>query len=93
MPTLPKELRERVHEVWSDGDTVKDVAETFWVGTATVKRWVRLKRETGALDPLPRTCGFVPFATEERTAILREIVAEHPDWNQERLAELSALAY
>ena len=88
MPTLPKELRERVHEAWSDGDTVKDVAETFRVGTATVKRWVRLKRETGALEPLPRTYGFAPFATEERKAILREIVAEHSDWSQERIAEL-----
>lgn len=86
---LPKELRERVHEAWYEGDTVRDVAETFRVGTATVKRWAKLKRETGGLDPVLRgKPGFGGFATEERKAILREIVAEHPDWNQWQLAEL-----
>lgn len=84
---LPKELRERVYQAWEDGDSVREVAETFTIGTATVKRWVRLKRETNSLEPAPRRHGRVPFASEERLAMLRELVAQHADWNQERLAE------
>lgn len=85
---LPKELRERVLQALEDGDTIRDVAETFAVGTATVKVWARRKRELGTLDPSPKRDGPLPFADALRIEVLREVVKEHPDWNQVQLATL-----
>lgn len=85
--SLPLALRQRAYAAWESGDTIQDVADTFSVGSATLKRWIRRMRETGSLEPAPRLRGRAPFATPERLAILRELVAQNRDWNQVRLAE------
>jgi transposase len=52
-----------------------------------VKRWVRRKRETGSLEPAKRRYGPRPFANDERTALLLELLAERNDWTLQELAD------
>lgn len=48
---LPIELRERVVAAYSrGGKTLEDVASTFDVGTATIKRWRVRLRDRGSLE-------------------------------------------
>lgn len=45
------DLRKRVVNFVEGGGTLQDAADRYEVGYATVVRWLRLKRETGSLDP------------------------------------------
>ena len=46
------ELRERVVRAYESGEgTQVEISERFALGEATVKRWVWLKRRTGAVSP------------------------------------------
>jgi len=47
-------LRERVIRAMERGATITEAAERFEVGTATVGRWRRRRREQGDLVPSPR---------------------------------------
>ncbi len=84
---LPIALRQRAYAAWESGDTIQDVADTFSVGSATLKRWIRRMRDTGSLAPAARPRSYPRFATPERLDILRELVAENRDWNQVQLAQ------
>ena len=54
----PVELRERVVNAYLAGEgSYVEVGERFDVGVASVKRWVRLKRELGRLTPTPKGGG------------------------------------
>lgn len=54
----PVELRERVVNAYESGDgSYADVSKRFDVGVASVKRWVRLKRELGRVTPKPKAGG------------------------------------
>ena len=75
------DLRERVVSAFDVGDmTDEQVAVLFQVGEATVHRWKRLKRETGALVPRPpRGGGMPPRVAPEHYGLVREIVKAEPD--------------
>ena len=46
------DLRQRVVSAYHDGEgTFEEVSARFKVGSATLKRWVQLERETGSLAP------------------------------------------
>lgn len=83
-----EELRVRVVKgVEEHGFTIARAAEVFDIGTATVKRWLSLYRETGEVAPLP--VGGVRFiwigpAEESR---LKNLVAETPDATAQELAD------
>jgi transposase len=52
------ELRERVVRAYESGEgTQVEISERFALGEATVKRWVWLKRRTGAVSPAPKGGG------------------------------------
>lgn len=54
----PVELRQRVVAAYEAGEgSYIVVALRFAVGIASVKRWTRLSRETGAVEPQPRGGG------------------------------------
>ena len=75
------DLREKVIAAFDlGGMTDEEVATLFQVGEATVHRWKRLKRETGALVPLPpRGGGMPPRVASEQYDVVREIVKEASD--------------
>lgn len=57
MTALSRDLRERIVAFYdkTEGATYASTAAHFSVGEATVNRLLRLRRETGAIAPRPRT--------------------------------------
>jgi transposase len=54
----PLELRKRVVRTYLAGEgSYAEVGQRFDVGVASVKRWVRLKRELGRVTPKPKAGG------------------------------------
>jgi len=71
----PIELRERVVRCHENGEGSHSViAARFSLGEATVKRWVRLKREAGQLSPR-RKGGGTPSAirSDEVDALVAQL--------------------
>jgi transposase len=83
----PVELRHRVVEAYESGEgTYVEIAARFSVGDASVRRWVRLYREQGAVDPRPRAGGtrseigafdVALLLTQLRDANADELTAEY----------------
>jgi transposase len=81
------DLRERVIAAFEVGDmTDEQVAALFKVGEATVHRWKRLKRETGALEPKPFGGGMPPRVGTEHLELVCEIVRDQPDLTVQEVA-------
>lgn len=87
-PPISRDLRERVVETYLQGEeTYAEVAERFGVGEASVSRWLRLHRETGAVEPLGHRGGAPRRIRAEQEPLVEQLVLAHPDWTE---AELSA---
>ncbi len=81
------DLRERVVAAFDrTGMTDQEAAELFKIGEATVRRWKRLKRETGALERRPGGGGTPPRSAPEQYEIVRAIVGEQPDFTDQEVA-------
>ena len=78
MKAYSEDLRERVVRAVVIGTPRDEVATTFAVSSATITRWLRLKRETGRLAPKP-VPGPVAVKTEALMAALPERLVEHAD--------------
>jgi transposase len=79
----PTELRERAVRVYESSDeSYREVAGRFAVGEATLQRWVRRQRETGALDPLAKGGGW---ASPVDVRVLQALVQERPDRTTDEL--------
>jgi len=69
------DLRERVIAALQRGGmTDEQAAKLFQIGEATVHRWKRLKRETGALVPRPRGGGHPPRISPEKEQFVLEML-------------------
>ena len=67
--------------------TVDEVAAIFSVGPASIGRWLRLRRETGALTPRP--CGGSESKIPpEKMELFRRLVDDNRDAFNAELAEL-----
>ena len=81
------DLRERVVAAFDRaGMTDEEAAALFKVGEATVRRWKRLKRETGALVRRPGGGGNPPRVAPDRYDVVRSIVGEKPDLTDQEVA-------
>jgi transposase len=60
----------------------REVARQFAVGEATLQRWVRRQRATGAVDPLAKGGGWT---SPVDTALLRRIIDAQPDRTTDEL--------
>src|SRR5215207_2540576 len=78
MKAYSEDLRERVVRAVAIGTPRDEVALTYAVSSATITRWLRLKRETGSLAPKP-VPGPVAVKTEAVMAALPERLAGHAD--------------
>ena len=88
MSPLSPDLRNRIvraHQKEKAG--VRELAERFQVGTATVKRLLRRFRETGSVEPLPHRGGQRPKIPAEKLAVVRKLVEANPDWSVDELAD------
>jgi transposase len=82
------DLRERVVTFYEQGGaTERDTAALFGVGEATVRRWRRLKRETGSLAAKPVGGGAPARVQGEGELIVCGLVIEQPDRTIEELTD------
>ena len=73
----PVELRSRVVTAYESGDaSYPEVAARFDVGEATVKRWVRLHRRTGDVEPTPKAGGTPSIVTKEAIEVALKVVRD-----------------
>ena len=83
-----KDLRSRAVLQYERGPaTRRQIADRFEISLATLSRWLHRYRTTGSLQSKPRSGGRKATFTEERLAVLLDLVSAHPDWT---LAELAA---
>jgi transposase len=88
MKAISPDLRHRIVAAYERGEgSQRQIAERFAVGEATVERLVRLKRETGTLDPKPHAGGWTPALTEADRPNLLAAFEREPDLRQQDLAE------
>ena len=87
---LAIDLRERVVEAYETGEhTQAEIAELFGVGEASVRRWVRRKRERGTVAPtVDYTHGPAPKIDIIRLDLLERILGENRDATNEELADM-----
>ena len=78
MKAYSEDLRLRIIAAVDGGMPRSEAARVFGVGRATVKRYLALRRETGALAPRPRR-GPPPLVTAALTAALPPRLAAAPD--------------
>ena len=71
----PVEWRERVVRAYLAGEgSYAEIGERFEVGVASVKRWVRLKRELGRVTPRPKAGGtHSTIEADELGAIIEKL--------------------
>ena len=81
------DLRERVVAAFDRaGMTDQEAAALFKIGEATVRRWKRLKRETGELERRPGGGGNPARVAPERYDVVRAILKERPDLTDQEVA-------
>jgi len=87
MKPYSKDLRLRVLAACDRGMAREEVAETFGVCEPTIRRYLRLRRETGSVDPRPPSG---PPARKGRAleAVLPSQVSRNPDLTLEEHREL-----
>jgi transposase len=87
---LATDLRERAVASYESGDgTQEDVARLFRIGPATLGRWLRRKRLTGAVAPIvDYKHGPSPKIDIVQLDALETILETHRDSTNEELAEL-----
>ena len=87
---MAMDLRQRVVEAYEAGEhTQAEIAELFGVGEASVRRWVRLKRERGSIAPtVDYTHGPAPKIDIIRLEVLERILGQHRDATNEELADI-----
>lgn len=79
-PALSMDLRVRVVEAYERGEGgYEGLAKVFGIGSATLKRLIRRKRETGSLEPDRPPHGFPPRISGPRLRSLKLLVQRHPD--------------
>jgi len=81
------DLRERVVAAFDrTGMTDLEAAALFKIGEATVRRWKRLHREKGSLEPKKFGGGNPPRVAPDQYAVVRAIVEEKPDLTDQEVA-------
>lgn len=84
---LSTDLRVRIVEAYNGGmGSYESIARSMRVGSATVKRLVRLHRATGSVDPRPHRCGPLPVIKANHYEQLRRLLDAEPDLTYDELA-------
>lgn len=88
MNTYPIELRRRVLDAVDNNlGTQQKIANTFSVSAIWIRKLLQRRRETGSIEPLPRTQGRKPAFRDSDLTRLNEFVKKHPDATLEEIKE------
>jgi len=88
MKAYSNDLRRKVVAAYERGHrSQREIAELFGVSPATVRNFVRRKRERGSPDQLPRAGGAPARIDEVARAELRQLMASAPDATLEEARE------
>jgi len=87
MEAYSLDLRKRVLAACDAGHGTQQVAETFDVSPAWVRRLKQRRREWNTIAPLPPRYGRQPKFTSEDLQRLADLVAEQPDATLAELKE------
>ena len=88
---LPVELRERAVGAYLNGEGSRNtISRLFGIGTATLGRWVRRKRDIGVVACKPHGGGQVPRIGPVGELILYALVEQCPDGTLEELTDAYA---
>ena len=89
MRPYSNDLRRKIVDAYASGEhSLAEVAELFGVSLATVKNFVRRKRETGSPDALPHAGGKKPPLNEKAHASVRQAINEKNDLTLKEVARL-----
>lgn len=89
MKPYSNDLRRRIVDAYESGDhTLDEVADLFGVSLATVKNFLRRKRQTGSSDALPHAGGQKPSLSDKARASVRDAVSENNDLTLKELRQL-----
>jgi transposase len=84
--TIPIEIRKLVVNAYCSGAGSYDfVAGLFGIGSASVKRLVRLKRETNSVEPLAHSGGVQHLIDDKGLGLIKQWIEERPDIGLEEL--------
>ena len=91
MNTYPIELRQRVVDAADRHvGTKKEIAKTFSVSVSWIRKLLQRRRETGSIEPLPRTQGRKPAFRGHQLQELNDFVKKYPDATLEEIREFFA---
>lgn len=88
MKAYSNDLRRKIVAAYERGRrSQREIADLFGVSPATVRNFVRRKRECGSPDALPRGGGAPVRIDDEARAELRQLIASSPDATLEEARE------
>lgn len=87
MKAIPVALRERILQLYDQGQGTSEIAASFGYCVAAIRRVRQHFKERGTLEPQTHRCGRKTLLTESRKARLLRLLERRPDAT---LAELGA---
>jgi transposase len=88
MQPLSNDLRKRILEAVDNREgSRRALAVRFKVNTSTITKLLRLRRETGSIEPRPHAGGVTPTLDDDALQRLRELVETTPDATLESLRQ------
>lgn len=80
MKPYSNDLCRKIVEAYESGDLIQDeVADLFGVSNATVRNFIRRKRNTGSCDALPHADGRRATLADTERERLRQLASENDD--------------
>ena len=88
MNAYPMELRRRVLDAVDNNlSTQQKIDHTFSVSAIWIRKLLQRRRETGSIEPLPRTQGRKPAFRGANLQQLNDFVEKNPDATLEEIKE------
>ncbi|KKL50994.1 hypothetical protein LCGC14_2299940 [marine sediment metagenome] len=88
MNAYPIELRRRVLKAIDNNlGTQQEIAKTFSVSAIWIRKLLQRRRQTGSIEPLPRTQGRRPAFRGDNLKQLNNFVEENPDVTLQEIRE------
>jgi transposase len=88
MRALSEDLRRRIIDAWKKRKlNTQELAHTFGVSEATVRRFKRRWQATGSVGALPHGGGQPRKINPEQEKFVQGLVQQHPDWTEDMYAD------